>query len=177
MRSTIKPPSLILLWLAFLLVPGVLTAENSTSLPQNSPIGQAPVVLQPPEIFPIADQSVNESTPLSLSIIAKDRNHPPHPLTFTLAAGAPSGAAIDAATGVFTWTPAEAQGPGVYAIGVVVSDDGVPVLSATNVFNVTVNEVNSAPVLAAIGGQSVNGFAAPTTHVHAGGGGAGGGGD
>ncbi|MBI3416625.1 MAG: putative Ig domain-containing protein, partial [Verrucomicrobia bacterium] len=80
---------------------------------------------------------------------------PPQQLTFTLAAGVPAGAGIDPATGVFTWTPAEARGPGVYAIGVVVSDDGVPVLSATNVFNVTVNEVNSAPVLAAIGGQSV----------------------
>ena len=47
--------------------------------------------------------------------------------------------------GIITWTPSEAQGPGVYVITTVVTDNGLPPLSATNSFTVTVNEVNTAP--------------------------------
>ena len=39
------------------------------------------------------------------------------------------------------------HGPGTYEIWTVVTDTGVPPLSATNSFKVTVNEVNSPPVL------------------------------
>ena len=53
--------------------------------------------------------------------------------------------AIDT-NGVITWIPSEAQGPGVYIITTVVSDNGIPPASATNSFSVTVNEVNLAPV-------------------------------
>ncbi|HVU07784.1 MAG TPA: putative Ig domain-containing protein, partial [Verrucomicrobiae bacterium] len=46
--------------------------------------------------------------------------------------------------GVITWTPTEAQGPSTNAVTTVVSDGS---LSATNQFEVVVNEVNTAPVL------------------------------
>jgi hypothetical protein len=46
--------------------------------------------------------------------------------------------------GVITWTPTEAQGPGVYELTTVVSDGS---LSATNSFTVMVNEVNTPPTL------------------------------
>ena len=49
--------------------------------------------------------------------------------------------------GVITWTPTEGQGPGTNTITTVVTDNGVPPLSATNSFEVMVTEVNSAPVL------------------------------
>ena len=48
--------------------------------------------------------------------------------------------------GVITWTPSEAQGPGVYTITTIVSDNGIPPASATNSFTVTVNESNTPPV-------------------------------
>jgi hypothetical protein len=48
-------------------------------------------------------------------------------------------------SGVISWTPDEAQGPGVYFINTVVTDNGAPPLSATNSFIVTVNEVNTPP--------------------------------
>jgi hypothetical protein len=48
---------------------------------------------------------------------------------------------------VVTFAPDEAQGPGVYALTTVVTDNGTPNLSATNTITVTVDEVNSAPVL------------------------------
>jgi subtilisin-like proprotein convertase family protein len=47
--------------------------------------------------------------------------------------------------GVITWTPSEAQGPGVYILTTVVSDNGTPALTTGNRFSVTVNEVNTAP--------------------------------
>ena len=46
--------------------------------------------------------------------------------------------------GIITWTPTEAQGPGTNIFTTVVSGGS---LSATNSFLVTVNEVNTAPVL------------------------------
>src|SRR5260221_555803 len=50
-------------------------------------------------------------------------------------------------SGVITWTPTEVQGPGSYPVTVTVSDGS---LTASRGFTVTVNEVNVAPVLAAI---------------------------
>src|ERR1051326_3564753 len=63
---------------------------------------------------------------------------------------------INPATGEITWTPGEDQGPSLNTITVVVTDDGTPNLSATNSFTVTVNEVNTAPVLTVPADQTIN---------------------
>lgn len=47
-------------------------------------------------------------------------------LSFSLGAGAPAGAAIDANSGAFTWTP---DTYGVYTVQIVVSDNGTPVMN------------------------------------------------
>lgn len=78
---------------------------------------------------------------------ATDLDLPPNPLTFSLDPGAPEGITLDQNHGAFTWTPAEAQGLGVYPITLRVTDDGIPPLSATQTFAITVNEVNASPVL------------------------------
>ena len=57
---------------------------------------------------------------------------------------------------MFTWTPTEAQGYGTYTFDVKVIDDGTPNLSDSETITVTVNEVNVAPVLGAIGNQTVD---------------------
>src|SRR5256884_54578 len=54
---------------------------------------------------------------------------------------------INPARGAISWTPTEAQGPSTNIVSVSVTDNGVPALSVTNTFTVTVNEVNLAPVL------------------------------
>ena len=59
------------------------------------------------------------------------------------------------ANGVITWTPTEAQGPGTNVFETVVTDNGVPALSATNSFTVTVLETNTAPVLGVVSNQTV----------------------
>src|SRR5206468_2378050 len=76
-------------------------------------------------------------------------------LSFSLL-NAPAGAHIDSASGVFTWTPAEADGPGSFTFTVRVTDDGSPSLFAQEQITVAVNEVNAPPVLGAIGSRSVD---------------------
>jgi Ca2+-binding RTX toxin-like protein len=77
---------------------------------------------------------------------------PAQALTFSLA-GAPTGAAIDPATGAFSWTPTEAQGPEVFVFSVRVSDT-VAVTEKT--VYVVVKEVNTAPTLGGVPTGSVN---------------------
>jgi hypothetical protein len=70
---------------------------------------------------------------------------PANNLTFSLAAGAPAGAAIDPVTGRFTWTPTPSQA-GALNLTVVVTDDGVPAKSDQKSFTLTVNVVDHPPV-------------------------------
>ena len=125
---------------------GELVSNVATVSITVSPVNDDPI------LSPIGNKSVNELVLLTFTASASDLDLPPQTLTFSLV-GAPTGAAIDAASGVFTWTPTEAQGPGEYTFDVCVSD-GVATVCET--ISVTVNEVNIAPVLAEIGDQEVD---------------------
>jgi PKD repeat protein len=117
------------------------TDENQVTI-QNSP----------PLLSYIGPKSVNEGTMLSFTATASDPDVPPQTLTFSLGLGAPPSASITSG-GYFTWTPTEAQGPGVYNINITVSD-GIAI--DYEVITVTVNEVNLPPVLDPIGPKTVN---------------------
>ena len=97
----------------------------------------------------IADQTIPELTTLIVTNTATDSDIPTNTLSYSLLS-APSGAVIDAASGIISWAPSESQGPSTNLITTVVTDNGVPPLSATNTFTVIVTEVNSAPTLAPI---------------------------
>ena len=99
------------------------------------------VVEEAPELQPIADQEVTEGTLLTFTAGATD---PDGPLVWGLE-GAPAGAAIDPDSGVFTWTPGEEQGPGVYRMTITVTD--ATGAASRDVFDVTVLELNQPPVL------------------------------
>ena len=105
-----------------------------------------------PSLTPVAPQAGAEQSPITFSVPAGDPDIPGNVLTFILS-GAPAGASIDPATGDFTWTPAEAQGPGVYTFDLSVSDNGVPSLGDTTPVTITVTEVNAAPVVTDPGDQ------------------------
>jgi hypothetical protein len=79
----------------------------------------------------------------------------PKVLTYSLS-NAPAGATINATNGVFSWTPAEAQGPGMYSVTVKVTDNSLPPLSDSKLFQITVNETNQPPALAEIMNRSVH---------------------
>ena len=108
-----------------------------------------------PVLAAIGDQTVDEQTLLTFTATATDADFPANGLLFSLVGG-PAGASIDPNSGAFTWTPTETQGPGSYTFSVVVTDDGTPNLADSESITVTVNEVNVAPVLAAIGNQTVD---------------------
>jgi CSLREA domain-containing protein len=109
---------------------------------------------QAPVLDAIGDQSVAEGNVLSFTASATDPDVPPGSLSYSLGGSVPSGASIDADSGVFTWTPTEAQGPGSYTFDVLVSDGQGG--SDSETITVTVSEgANQAPVLDAIGDQSV----------------------
>jgi Ca2+-binding RTX toxin-like protein len=108
-----------------------------------------------PVLDPIGSKTVDEGDTLSFTATATDADLPANVLTFSLV-GAPAGASIHPTTGVFTWTPTETQGPADYTFDVLVTDNGTPALSESETFTITVNEVNQAPVLTAIGAKAVS---------------------
>ena len=118
-------------------------------------------VNQAPVLNPIGDKAVAESTLLTFVVTATDADVPAHALSYTLVNG-PAGAAIDTATGIFTWTPAEVYGHGIFTVTIRVTDSGSPALADEETIQITVSEVNTAPILAAIGSQTVGEGAALT---------------
>ena len=122
--------------------------------PGTGVIYQVKAISHAPALTTIANPAVNEGQSLHLAVTATDPD-PGQTLTYSLA-GAPAGASIDPATGLLSWMPSEADGPGVFTFTVRVTDDGSPSLFAEEPITVTVNEVNVAPVLNPIGNKSVD---------------------
>ncbi|MEO5803478.1 MAG: reprolysin-like metallopeptidase, partial [Verrucomicrobiota bacterium] len=119
------------------------STTNTTFLLTVNPVNDAPVVATIP-----SPMTINEGALLQFTNSATDVEG--NQLTFSLDPGFPGGASIDPITGVFTWTPTEAQAPATNSITVRVTDNGSPNLSGTRTFTVIANEVNAAPALAEI---------------------------
>ncbi|NOS68970.1 MAG: hypothetical protein HOP33_03485 [Verrucomicrobia bacterium] len=109
----------------------------------------APILTLPPS------QNVVELSSFIATNSASDTDLPANTLAFGLVSG-PVGLTLNTNSGVMTWTPTEAQGPGTYPVTVFVSDNGTPPLSFTNNFTLTVLESNSPPTLAAISDRTVH---------------------
>ena len=126
----------------------------------NSFVVIAQEVNLPPVLIVTTNRVVmDEMTTLTVTNVASDPDNPSNTLTFSLAS-APTNAVIDPVTGVFTWTPTEAQGPSTNLVAVRVTDNNPfavnsQQLSTTNAFEVIIREVNLPPVLAAIPNQAV----------------------
>ena len=108
----------------------------------------------PPSLAPISDQFITAGMTLMISSQAGDPDSPPQALTFSLGSGAAANADINATSGVFTWTPTQTQ-VGSNFFAVIVTDNGLPPLSATQSFTVTVVASNNPPTLAAISNQTI----------------------
>jgi hypothetical protein len=104
-------------------------------------------LVNPPVLAPIGNYVITEGTLLIITNTAVDNNLPPRPLVFSLGAGFPKNAIIDPATGAFQWRPSAAQAPSTNIISVIVTDNGVPPLSATQQFKVVVSPVRFEFVL------------------------------
>ena len=99
---------------------------------------------QTPTLSLTGAQTVTEGTALSVAITAVDTDFPENELVYSLVAP-PDGALIASTTGMLTWTPSEEMGGLTTEISVQVTDGGG--LSATQAFQVTVEDENSPPVL------------------------------
>jgi hypothetical protein len=148
------------------LAPGnwYLAVSNSTGAPVTYTVEATELLTTntPPVLPTIPDQTNTELTLITVTNTATDTNIGVT-VTYTLSmtvntnamnllgwttayANTTNTAPVISNTGVITWTPSESQGPGVYAITTVAADNGIPQESATNSFNVTVNESNTPPV-------------------------------
>ncbi|RNI22580.1 SMP-30/gluconolactonase/LRE family protein [Rufibacter latericius] len=105
-------------------------------------------VTQAPVLDFIGNKEVNEGAPLSFTATAQGGAS----LTFSLAGIVQEGARIETQTGVFSWAPSEAQGPGTFSFTIKVSDG---TQSDEEDITVTVNEVNQPPVIMPIGNKEV----------------------
>src|SRR5438093_2335709 len=115
-------------------------------------VNSAPVVTNP------GNRTTAELANLAFTVTATDSDVPANTITWSLTLGTPAatGATIASATGAFSWTPTEAQGPGTYPVTITATDNGSPVMSGTAAITISVTEVNSAPVVTGPGNQAVN---------------------
>ena len=91
----------------------------------------------PPTLAAISNRTLIAGQTLIVTNVATDPNVPPQPLTFSLL-NPPYGATIAPESGVLGWRPTIAQSPTTNLLKVVVTDNGMPPLSATQSFSVTV---------------------------------------
>ncbi len=83
---------------------------------------------------------VKQGHSLSFTVTALDVDIPIDTLTYTLGTNAPNTATLDAASGLFDWTPSESDPPGIYAFTIHVTDNGIPALSdSTSIHILLVN--------------------------------------
>jgi glucosylceramidase len=122
-------------------------ASNCVAMLDNVSVNQAPV------LAPISNQSLLAGQVLTVTNSASDADIPAQTLGFGLLASPgfrlPAGATINTNTGVFVWRPAIAQSPSTQSVSVVVFDSGIPSMSATQSFLVTVGRP-ARPVISAI---------------------------
>ncbi len=93
-----------------------------------------------PTLAPVSSRVVGAGQIVSFPNSASDVDLPPQALTFSLA-GFPAGATLDASSGVFFWRPAVARAGTTNFFEMIVADSGLPVLSATQSFNVIVSQL------------------------------------
>ena len=114
---------------------------------------------QPPVLILPANTNINELIHFTVTATATDADMPGNPLTFALVSG-PPGLTVST-SGEVNWTPDESQGPSTNTVAISVSDTN-PValngtsLSVTSSFEITVQEVNVAPVLGLLNDYIVN---------------------
>ena len=122
---------------------GVLTDSETITITVNT-VNHAPVLAS------IGNRQVNEDATLIFTASATDQDDAT--LTFTLDATASGKGMTLSSTGAFSWTPTKSN-VGPHQATITVSDG---VLTDSETITITVNAVNHAPVLAAIGNKEVN---------------------
>jgi len=115
----------------------------------------------PPTLTSPGNRAVYELETLSFTLAAIDPDLPTDTLTFSISSGSQAGMSLNPSTGAFSWTPTEDQGPASYPVTFRVTDSGTLAQNGTDALyheqeiTITVNEVNTAPVLTVPDAQMV----------------------
>ena len=127
----------------------VIATDNGQ--PRLSATGQVAVVLRavntPPILSPIPDYVILQGRSLTFTNYATDSDLPRQSLVFSLGPEAPAGATITPDTGLFRWHPGDRQAGSTNRLAVIVIDNGIPSLSATQSFTVIVRRIKPLFVL------------------------------
>ncbi len=122
-------------------------SARDNGLPPLSVTSQVSVIVREVNTAPIlaalANRTINEGAVLAITNTVYDLDLPVQRLSFQLGPNAPSGATIDAQTGVFRWRPSQTQGGTTNVISIIVTDDGVPTLSATQRVAIVVRDTQA----------------------------------
>ncbi|MFC0018250.1 chitobiase/beta-hexosaminidase C-terminal domain-containing protein [Roseibacillus persicicus] len=94
-----------------------------------------------PTLNSVSPRTLSAGGVLIVDMDASDGDVPIQQLTYSLGSNAPTGAAIDSATGVVTWMPTNEQAGKSHIITVMATDNGSPNLMAQSSFSVTVVDV------------------------------------
>jgi len=130
----------------------VVSAVNAAGESANSSQVSATPANHPPVLTAISNQTILAGRTLVVSNSASDADAPPQILTYSLPV-APTGANLDTNSGLITWRPTVSQSPSTQSVVVVVSDNGLPMMSATQSFSVIVTQ----PSHPTLGATSVTG--------------------
>lgn len=90
-----------------------------------------------PALASIPDVTVLSGETLEFTLVGSDPDAG-QTLAYSLAGNSPTGIVLNASSGAFSWAPSPAQTPSTNTITVRVTDSGVPALSASRSFRVTV---------------------------------------
>jgi hypothetical protein len=93
-----------------------------------------------PVLSAIANRVTNPGQTVTLTASATDADSPPNALTFSLVS-APVGAAINPASGLFTWRPPVSRAGTSNYVQVRVADNGSPSLTDVKEFAILVNSL------------------------------------
>ncbi len=93
----------------------------------------------PPTLASIPNQTAYQGSQLTFIAAGTDPDAG-QTLTYSLDPGAPPTAFINPDSGIFTWTPTQADPPATYPVTIRVTDDGSPPASATTTVFITVVE-------------------------------------
>jgi hypothetical protein len=122
----------------------VVTDDGSPSLSTTNSFNVVVVeVNTAPSLSAQTNVTIAELANLIVTNRATDSDIPTNTFSYLLL-NPPAGAEIST-NGVITWTPTHAQAPSTNIFQTVVTDNGVPVLSATNSFTVFVTTSESVP--------------------------------
>jgi hypothetical protein len=121
------------------------TATDPTTATSLGPVSygvlitttNAPIYNTAPVLGPITNRAIIAGNTVSFTCSVTDTDTPPQTITFALQNG-PAGAMLNTNTGNFNWRPTMAQGGLTNTMSIIASDNGSPVMSATQTFSITV---------------------------------------